>query len=167
MEQLQIPAEFFVPVEQLAQEAAKHAVRVDSRLSHLCRWLIVTHRCDPSIKGYVERLCREFDRIDVENRVKALIALCTTDGWGLEDAEYVGVFDHAITDYHVLWDRAWAIRMLVPRELVPKVRKCGYGGSPKFWDREGNLLFQSIYSKDGRVLTPEERRQALKEAGVL
>ena len=164
MEQLAIPDLFFVPIDQLEREEHEHASKIGARMRHMIDWLITTHRCDRSIVPYVERLCREFGA-EAENRVTCLIALCTVDGWGLEDAESVGVYDHTITDYHIIWDRAWAIRMLVPKELVPKVWKCGYGGKPKFWDRGGTLLYQSIYCVDGHVLTRDERRQALDKAG--
>ena len=131
-------------------------------------WLIGTHKCDPAVVPYVRRLFSEFERNEAWDRSHALLHLCGMHGeggWTLADAEYIGLYDHTITDYHVLWDRGWAIYLLVPRELVPKVWKCGYGGEPKFWDREGNLLFQSIYSANGHVLTRDERRQALAERG--
>lgn len=161
MEQLAIPEECYVPVSQIIS----YDREVDAAMRWLVEWLIETHHCDRAIRSHVERLYREFDRARAMDRAKGLIALCTVDGWSLEDAEYMGVYDHSITDYHVIWDRAWAIRMLVPRELVPKVWKCGYGGRPKFWDRDGKLLFQSIYTANSHVLTTEERRQALAERG--
>lgn len=165
MEQLEIPNLFFVPIDQLEREEREHASQIGARMRHLIDWLIETHRCDRSVVPHVERLCREFGRCEAEDRAKSLITLCECDGWSLDDAELLGIYDHTITDYHVIWDRAWAIRMLVPKELVPKVWKCGYGGKPKFWDRGGTLLYQSIYCVDGHVLTRDERRQALDKAG--
>lgn len=167
MEQLAITDLCFTPISQLAREEREHADMVGARLRNLADWLIGTHRCTEDVMPHVERLCREFGRAEAEDRAKCLLAVCTTEGWRAEDAEYVGVYDHGITDYHVLWDRAWAIRMLVPRELVPKVWKCGYGGKPKFWDRDGTLLFQSVYCVDGHVLTSDERLRALTEMGAL
>ena len=166
MEQLAISESCFVSLDQLALEEHEHASRTVARIKYLASWLIETHRCDQSVMPYVERLCREFGRTEAEDRAKGLIAVCTTEGWGPEDAECIGVYDHSITDHHIIWDRAWAIRMLAPKELVPKVWKCGYGGSPKFWARDGTLLFQSVYSAGGHVLSREERRKALDKAGA-
>ena len=166
MEQLAFPDLCLAPIEQIAREEREQASQVGARVRSIFDWLVRTHRCDEGVMPYVERLCREFGRSEAVDRAKALVTLCMADGWGPQDAELVGVFDHGI-DYHVLWDRDWAIKMLVPRELVPRVWKCGYGGEPKFWDREGNLLFQSVYSADGHVLSADERMRALKEAGAL
>jgi len=164
MQQLSIPDDIYVPLAQIEQGEAEAASTMGARLANLLDWLIDTHHCGRDVIPYAERLCREFGRVEAEDRVKGLLALCDPDGdWSLADADYMGIYDHAITDHHVIWDRAWAIRMLVPRELVPKVWKCGYGATPKFFDSEGSLLFESIYTKDGRCLSREVRRRLLEE----
>lgn len=164
MEQLAFPNLFPAPIGELAR-AVSREVQALEKAEHDCiSWLVGTHGCGFEVVPYVHRLFREFGRGEAFDRAKVLVNICGMhhmDGWGLEDAEYIGLYDHTITDYHVLWDRGWAISMLVPRELVPKVWKCGYGGKPKFWGRDGNLLFQSIYSVDGKPLTWDERRVAL------
>ena len=157
MEQLTIPDLFFVPPSTPDEPCQK-----------CLAWLTGTHGCIQDAVPYVTRLYDEFNRMQAFDRAKVFPTLCgrhRVDGWGLEDAEHIGVFDHGITDYHVLWDRDWAIKMLVPKELVPKVWKCGYGGRPRFWDRDGNLLFESVYSVDGHALSREERMQSLTKAG--
>ena len=162
MEQLKIPEICFEPFGEVAAAIAKEAhERLKTEHDCIC-WLMGEHGCGIGVIPYVERLFREFGRVEAWDRANALSHLEHSDGWSLEDAEYIGIYDHTISDYHVLWDRSWAISMLVPKELVPKVWKCGYGGKPKFWDREGNLLFQSVYSVDGHVLTRDERREALE-----
>lgn len=167
MEQLSFPDLFPVPLDHLARTMANE-VRMRSRSEHDCiSWLVGTHGCGFEVVQYVERLYREFWRGEAFDRAKVLTSICGAhgeDGWTLADAEYIGLYDHTI-DYHVLWDRGWAIHMLAPRELVPRIWKCGYGGSPKFWDRDGTLLFQSVYSVDGHVISGEERREALRRAG--
>lgn len=164
MEQLAFPNLFPAPIGELAR-AVSREVQALEKAEHDCiSWLVGTHGCVFEVAPYVHRLHREFGRSEAFDRAKVLVNICGMhhmDGWGLEDAEYIGLYDHAITDYHVLWDRGWAISMLVPRELVPKVWKCGYGGRPKFWDRDGNLLFQSVYSVNGKPLTWDERRAVL------
>lgn len=168
MEQLAIPDTCYVPLSQLRRTIDKE-LRRRSKAEHECiAWLIGAHGCSYEVLPYVERLFREFNRVEAWNRAHVLDKLTgahCVDGWSIDDAEYIGLYDHTITDYHVLWDRGWAIAMLVPRELVPKVCGCDYGSRPKFWDRNGNLLFQSVYCVDGHILTKEERRQALAEAG--
>lgn len=157
MEQLAIPKTFFEPPSES-----------DDPCRMCLDWLTDKMGCSPFIEPYVTRLFEEFGRMEAYDRAKVLKALdgrLRVDGWGLDDAEYIGVFDHGIDDYHVLWDRSWAIRMCVSRELVPKVWKCGYGDAPLFWDRDGCLLFQSVYSVEGHVLSTEERRQELAKAG--
>ena len=166
MEQLAFPDLHLTSIEQLAQQEHERAKDMDARMKWLIEWLIKTHRCTRDIVPYVERLYREFSMAEAPDRAKALITLSHDEEWSLWDAKLMGIYDHSV-DYHVLWNRSWAIQMLVPMELVPKVWKCSYGGQPKFCDREGNLLFQSIYSANGHVLTREERRKALEEAGAL
>ena len=159
--QLQIPESFFVPVSQLTRAIAREVRANDKAVYDCIAWLVGVHGCSYEVTPHVERLFMEFNRGEAWSRSHALLNICGMDGWSLSDAEYIGLYDHTITDYHVLWDRGWAITMLVPRELVPKVWKCSYGGKPKFWDRYGNLLFQSVYSLDGKPLTQDERRAAL------
>ena len=152
MQQLELPLALFGT-----------AVPTDA-LNETLDWLINTRGCTPYVEPYVVRLFSEFGKVDAIDRCVVFPTLCgqrTVEGWCLEDAEYIGIYDHSITDHSVIWDRHWAIQMLVPRELVPKVWKCGYGGLPKFWDKEGNLLYQSVYMHDGKILTREERRAAL------
>ena len=164
MKQLSIPDHYFVPLSQL-RRAIVNEVHGREKAEHDCvAWLIGVHGCSHEVVPYVERLFREFRRGEAWDRSHALInifGMHGIDGWSLADAEYIGLYDHTITDHHILWDRGWAISMLVPRELVPKIWKCGYGGRPKFWDRDGNLIFQSVYSVDGKPLTQDERRAAL------
>ena len=152
MQQLEIPLLSFVP--RSSDDPARSCLD----------WLINTHGCTPYVEPYVARLFNEFGRSEAQDRSVVFPELCgprQVEGWCLVDAEYIGIYDHCITDYHVIWDRHWAIEMLVPKELVPRVWKCGYGGLPKFWDKEGNLLYQSVYVRDGKILTHEERRAAL------
>lgn len=171
MEQMAFPDLHLTPVEQLEAEAKERDRAFSARLSNLTDWLINVHGCDRHIKEYAERLCREFGRVEAEDRAKGLVALCGYfdggDGWTLEDADYIGIYDHSIHDHHIIWDRAWAIRMQVPRELVPKVYDCSYGGKPKFYDRDGNVIFTSVYVVNGQILTPEQRRAALAEMEVM
>ena len=163
MEQLAIPESFFVPVSQIVQEEHEYASKIGARLRHLIDWLVGTRHCSRDVVPYVERICREFDRSEACDRVKGLIPLCSNDeDWSLEDAEILGIYDHSIS-YRVVWDRAWAIKMLVPKQLVPQVHRCSYGGRPKFYDKDGKLLFQSVYSVNGQILTPDQRRQALED----
>ena len=132
-------------------------------------WLMGTLGCTDEVIPYVERLFSEFDAADAFSRSAILPSLCGThrvDGWGLEDAEQIGVFDHDLPSYHVIWDRHWAISMLVPKGLVPKVFYCDYGKC-RFYGADHALLFTSRYAKDGRILTDEERRQAIAELGVV
>lgn len=166
MEQLAIPEECFVPISQLVGNPDRDEEAIRGCLD----WLMSTHGCSSGVVPYVKRLFAEFGRCEAWDRSHALLYLYGMHGeggWTLADAEFIGLYDHAITDYHVLWDRGWAVYLLVPRELVPKVWKCSYGGRPKFWDKEGSLLFQSVYSEDGHVLTREQRRQALESAGAI
>lgn len=128
-------------------------------------WLLNHRGCTESAIPYVKRLFELFPH-GAWDRAKVLPTLCgksREEGWSLDDAEYIGLFSTSIDDYHVLWDRDWAIKMQVPRALVPKVWRCEYGGSPEFYDRDGNLLFTSIYSISGKVLTDDERRTALAD----
>lgn len=170
MEQLQIPSSFFVPVSELAKQAAQSADASEGAERDCIAWLTHTHSCSAAVVPYVKRLFAEFDRSEAYSRAHALLYLhgaCGEDGFNLSDAEYIGLYDHDIDDYHVLWDRGWAMYMLVPRALVPKVWRCGYGGSPKFYDRDGNVIFQSVYSVDGRPLTRDERRRKLESEGLI
>ena len=164
MQQLAIPDHYFVPLSQLARAIDKE-LRSRDKAEHDCiAWLIGAHGCSYEVVPYVERLFREFNRVEAWNRAHVLDKLTgahCVDGWSIDDAEYIGLYDHTITDYHVLWDRGWAIAMLVPRELVQRVWRCDYGSKPKFWCRDGILLFQSVYSVDGKPLTQDERRAAL------
>ena len=126
-------------------------------------WMVRHFECTEASRSYVERLFKEFGRVEGYDRSKVIQKLDgkhRVDGWSLDDAEYIGLFDHA-TDYHALWDRAWAIVMCAPRELVPKIQTCSYGGEPEFYDADGNLIFKSIYSRGGRILTTDERRALL------
>ena len=168
---MSFPDLYLTPVEQLEAEALERASVYSERLAKLTDWLIDVHGCDAAIKDYAERLCREFGRCEAEDRAKGLVTLCgafeSENGWSLADAEYIGIFDHSISDHHVIWDRSWAIHMQVPKSLVPKVYGCSYGGRPKFYDREGNVLFTSIYTQDGLILTQEQRRAALAEMEVM
>ncbi len=71
-----------------------------------------------------------------------------------------GECDHLVRtapDQVVLRCRVWS----KPQLEAGAASKCGYGGLPKFWDKEGNLLYQSVYMHDGKILTREERRAAL------
>ena len=116
------------------------------------------------------RLFSEFSRSEAWDRAHTLLNICGVhgaDGWSLADAEYIGLFDHTIPDYHILWDRGWAITMQVPRELVPKVWRCSYGVGPKFYDRDLHVIFESIFSIDGKSLTREQRRKMLESEGRL
>ena len=161
MEQLTIPESFFAPLSELAGEGEREKAEREC-----LDWLMRTHGCSPEVVPYAKRLFAEFDRAEAWNRSHPLLNLYGVhgaDGWSLSDAEYIGLYDHSITDHHVLWDRGWAISMQVPRELVPKVWRCGYGGRPRFFDRDGHVLFESVYSVDGKPLTQDERRQALAE----
>ena len=119
-----------------------------------------------NVAPYVRRLFDTFDVTEAINRsalFKVLGGAHGMDGWSIEDAEYVGLYDRSIYDYHVIWDRKWAIYLQVPRMLVPKVWKCSYGSPARFYDRDGALLFTSVYTRDGKILTHDERRQALAE----
>ena len=129
-------------------------------------WLLNTRHCKRSVVPIVHRLFESFGNIRGWERSKVLTSLSgpsRLEGWSLDDAEYIGLFDTSITDYHVLWDRNWAMLMQVPRELVPLVFRCKYGGRPKFYDRDGNLLFTSIFTDNGHMLTHEERKKALAD----
>lgn len=160
MEQLEIP----FPLFSLARQV-KEAVNAMEEAEHDCIcWLMGVHGLDSGVTPYVRRLFREFGRAEAWDRARVLRHLAGTEGWCLEDAEYIGIFDHSINDYHVLWDRGWAIRMLCPRELVPKVWRCSYGGSPMFYDRDGAMVFQSVYSANGHPLSMEERRMELERS---
>ena len=150
MQQLEIPLLFVTPKSE------------DDPVDSCLDWF-KTHGCAHCVEPYIARLFNEFGRSEAWSRSAIFSELCgprQVDGWCLDDAELLGVYDHSV-DYHVIWDRHWALQMLVPREFVPKVWKCGYGGLPKFWDKEGNLLYQSVYMHDGKILTREERKAAL------
>lgn len=150
--QLEIPDLLFAPQDY------------DDDPAGMCiEWLCDVRGCTDEVRPYVMRLFAEFPRCEAFDRAKAFTHLCgdcAEVGWTLADAKLLGVYDHYIS-YHTLWDRCWAIHMLVPRELVPQVWKCGYGNRPKFFDAGGGLLFESVYSRDGHVLTRDERRAAL------
>ena len=112
---------------------------------------------------HIQRLFDEFGCVEGFDRAKAITRLDGThqcDGWSLADVDYIGTFDHSI-NYHTLLDRAWAIAMQVPREMVPQVWRCEYGGEPRFYDKDGNLLFTSVYLRGGHIVTHEERRAIL------
>lgn len=166
MEQLAIPDSYFAPVSELAHQASE----LEESERHCIDWLLNTHGCSSAVVPYVKRLFSEFSRSEAWDRAHTLLNICGVhgaDGWSLADAEYIGLFDHTIPDYHILWDRGWAITMQVPRELVPKVWRCSYGGRPKFYDHDGSLLFESVYSSGRDVLTTEERRKMLESEGRL
>ena len=156
IEQLSIPG-LFGPAERKPAQSPEESC-ID--------WLMRVHDCSESVIPYVKRLFENFPRAQAWDRAKVLTSLCgkhKRQGWSLADAEYIDLFSTSIVDYHVLWDRSWAIQMLVPRELVPKVWNCSFGGEPEFYDSEGNLLFKSIYSVNGKVLTDDERSTALAD----
>jgi len=163
MEQLAIPDSYFAPVSELASQESK----LEESERHCIDWLLNTHGCSSAVVPYVKRLFAEFSRIRAWDLAHVLVNLQMADGWSIADAEYIGLFDHTIPDYHILWDRGWAIHMLVPRELVPKVWRCSYGNRPKFYDHDGSLLFESVYSSGRDVLTTEERRKMLESEGRL
>lgn len=129
-------------------------------------WLCGTHGCASDVAPHVHRLFETFSRSEAFNRSSLLQVLsgrCQKEGWSLSDAEFVGLYDKGITDYHVIWDRRWAIVMLMPKELVPRVQRCSYGGNPKFYDKDGALLYEGAYLDHGIILTDEERRQAMAD----
>ena len=162
MEQLSFPDLYFTPLEEIALTV--HDEVRGSGENACIAWLVKTNGCPDAVAPLARRLFAEFERVEAWNRAHALVNLShapAEDGWSLRDAERIGLFDHSIADYHVIWDRGWAINMLVPRELVPKVFRCDYGARPRFFDHEGNVLFRSIYTVDGHPLSREERRQAL------
>ena len=163
MEQLAIPDSFFAPVSELASRESE----LEESERHCIDWLLNTHGCSSAVVPYVKRLFAEFSNIRAWDLAHVLVNLQMADGWGIADVEYIGLFDHTIPDYHILWDRGWAIHMLVPRELVPKVWRCSYGNRHKFYDHEGNLLFESVYSSGRDGLTTEERRKMLESEGRL
>lgn len=166
MEQLAIPDSYFAPVSELAHQASE----LEESERHCIDWLLNTHGCSSAVVPYVKRLFSEFSRSEAWDRAHLLLNLCGVrgeNGWSLADADYVGLYDHTIPDYHILWDRGWAITMQVPRELVPKVWRCSYGGRPKFYDQDLHVIFESIFSTDGKPLTREQRRKMLESEGRL
>lgn len=163
MEQLAIPDSFFAPVSEIASQESE----LEESERHCIDWLLNTHGCSSAVVPQVKRLFAEFSRIRAWDLAHVLVNLQMADGWSIADAEYIGLFDHTIPDYHILWDRGWAIHMLVPRELVPKVWRCSYGGRPKFYDRDLHVIFESIFSIDGKLLTRGQRRKMLESEGRL
>lgn len=158
-EQLEIP-QLFMPKVTFEKGSC------DGSAADCLHWLMNTMRCSPDVEPYVTRLFDEFGRVEAYDRAHILPSLCGLEqhgDWSLADAEYVGLYDHEISDHHVIWDRHWAINMHVPRELVPKVWKCGYGGLPKFFSKGGELLFQSVYIVDGKIVAHDERTRYLAE----
>ena len=157
--QLEIPG-LFAPPQDVSSKASDR----EKLERHCIDWLISVHKCGQDVVRYVNRLFNEFDRLEAFERAKVLVNIngSRCDGWNMGDAEYIGAFDHDIDDYHVIWDRGWAISNGAPREIVPKVWSCTYGGTPKFFDRDGNLLFESVYLRDGKLT--EEYEDAHRRA---
>ena len=163
MEQLAIPDSYFAPVSEIASQESE----LEKAERDCLDWLLNTHGCSSDVVPQVKRMFAEFSRIRAWDLAHVLVNLQMADGWSIADAEYIGLFDHTIPDYHILWDRGWAIHMLVPRELVPKVWRCSYGNRPKFYDRDLHVIFESICSVDGKPLTREQRRKMLESEGRL
>ena len=74
-------------------------------------WLLNTRGCSDYAVPIIARLFAEFGRGGFD-RAKALPHLCgdsQVEGLSIYDAERLGFFDSSI-DYHLLWDRLWAMR---------------------------------------------------------
>lgn len=133
---------FDVPAEVETAEGFKARHRAKWRA-----WLEDTWHVGADGMALYDRMVSRFGQDEADRRSKAISAICgyrKADGWGIGDAAILGFEDENVP-CEVLWDRAFAARLGMPREMVAKLRKYAHSyrrdGKPIPW-RDGLHEFE-------------------------
>ncbi len=101
-------------------------------------WLIRRRGCTEAVRPHVEALFDAFDAPDAFERCKALDSLDglhRADGWCLDDADALGLWDEP--DYHTVWDREWAAKKGYVKAEVARISEWDYReNGPKFMEEQ-------------------------------
>ena len=101
-------------------------------------WAHDIHGCGSEIDSIVGRL---FDTMpDPFERGKALVMAYKHEKFDRQVLDDLGLFDASL-DYHVCWDRAWALSHGVPSALISDIQRCDHNSkAPGFFDRLGERI---------------------------
>ncbi len=115
----------------------KRKKRREGEFEGFLRWAFDVWHCDRRIEPVARKVFDEMD--DPFDRGKALVHVCSLGRYDEREVEALGLFEE--DDYHVCWDRAYAIGTGIPVKDAARVQ-CykPHSSKPRFYDAEGNLV---------------------------